>query len=144
MRYGFVSRLIMASAFSVISAYGFYAVAQRPATQDDRAEDSRDKASLWMRHKLSASQKILEGMTRGDYELIQKNAKDMHVLGYLEGAIRSGVPEYKTQLRAFDHALVAIVRNADEKNLDGVTIAYTQMTISCVQCHKVIRDNVTQ
>jgi hypothetical protein len=107
-------------------------------------DDVHTKASIWMQHKLGASQSILEGMTRGDYEKIAQNAKGMQVMGYLESWIRANTPEYKAQLHAFDYANGAIVRAAHEKNLDGVTLAYTQLTISCVQCHKIVRDKPKQ
>jgi hypothetical protein len=144
MRYGPAALLIAALTISVVTTRGPQARAQRPEARGDDAEDPKDKASLWMKHKLVASQKILEGMTRGDYELIRKSAQGMQVMGYLEGWVRADMPGYKAQLQAFEYANGAIVRAAQDKNLDGVTIAYTQLTISCVQCHKLVRDKVTQ
>lgn len=132
--------LTAALAISVIPTRGHEARAQRPGARGDKAEDPKDKASLWMKHKLDATQKVLEGMTRGDYEQIEKNAQGMQLMGYLEEWARADLPEYKAQLRAFDYASGEIIRAAKDKNLDGVTLAYTQLTISCVQCHKVVRD----
>ncbi len=140
MRCGFASLLAGTLVMSAISASGHQAPPQRPAPGDAEKRDSQDKASLWMQLKLGATQKILEGMTRGDYELVEKHAKAMQSVGHLEGWMRSDLPEYKAQLRAFDHANGALVRAAQDRNLDGVTIAYAQLTISCVQCHKVVRD----
>jgi hypothetical protein len=131
--------LIAALAFSVVSMREHDAQAQRPKGAESRVDDPQ-KVSIWMQHKLGASQRILEGMTRGDYEMIEKNAEGMRVMAYLEGWIRANSPEYKAQLHAFDYANGAIVRAAKEKNLDGVTLAYTQLTISCAQCHKIVRD----
>ena len=137
-------RASLALAIAVISTRGDHARAQRPEARVDKAETPQEKASLWMKHKLIASQKILEGMTRGDYELIENSAQGMRVMGYLEGWVRADMPGYKEQLRAFEHANGAIVRHAHDENLDGVTLAYTQLAISCVQCHKLVRDNVRQ
>lgn len=103
-------------------------------------DDPKDKSSLWMHHKLVASQKILEGMTKADYALIEKSAQGMQVMDFLEGWVRADRPGYKDQLRAFDQANGAIARAARDKNLDGVTLGYLQLTISCAQCHKLIRD----
>lgn len=136
--------LVGTLAFSAISTRGYQARAQRPATGDVKVGDSQDKASLWMQLKLGATQKILEGMTRGDYESIEKHANAMQSVGHLEGWVRSDMPEYRAQLRAFDHANGAIVRAAQDKNIDGVTIAFAQLTISCVQCHKVVRDQAVR
>ena len=122
-------------ALVVLGVVGDPARAQRPANAGDA-----EKASLWMKQKLVASQKVLEGMTRGDFDAIEKNAQQMLVLAYLEEWFRADLPEYKAQLHAFDHANGAIVRAARERNIDGVTLAYNQLTISCVQCHKIVRD----
>lgn len=144
MKYGTLAFLIAALALPIGSIGGLHARAQRSEAREDKADDPRDKASLWMKHKLDASQKILEGMTRGDYELVEKQAQGMQAMGYLEGWIRADLPQYKTQLHAFEYANGAIVRSAQAKNLDGVTLGYTQLTISCVQCHKLVRDKVNQ
>jgi hypothetical protein len=64
----------------------------------------------------------------------------MQVMGYLEAWVRADLPDYKARLHAFEHANDAIVRAAQDKNLDGVAIAYSQITISCVQCHKIVRE----
>jgi hypothetical protein len=144
MRNGRAALLIATLALSAATTPGHDARAQRPEARAGKAESSQDKASIWMKQKLAASQKILEGMTRADYDLIEKNAEGMRVLGHLEGWVRADIPGYRTQLHAFDHATGAIVRAAEDKNLDGVTLAYTQLTISCVQCHRLIRDKTTR
>ena len=135
--------VIVALAISVVSARAHLALAPRPEAQD-KADNPKKKTSLWMKHKLDASQKILEGMTRGDYAMIEKHATGMQSAGYLEAWVRADTPGYKEQLHTFDHANSAIVTAAQSKNLDGVTIAYAQLTISCVQCHKIVRDKVKQ
>jgi hypothetical protein len=42
-------------------------------------------------------------------------------------------------MQCFGSANGALVRAAEDKNLDGATLAYTQLAISCVQCHKIVR-----
>ena len=36
--------------------------------------------------------------------------------------------------------LAELIRQAGKKNLGGATLAYTQLTLSCVHCHNVVRD----
>jgi hypothetical protein len=43
-------------------------------------------------------------------------------------------------LASFRSANKSLVRMAQEKDLDGATLAFMQLTQSCVQCHKVLRD----
>ena len=40
----------------------------------------------------------------------------------------------------FEFANMELVRNAKADRLDGATIAFQQLTISCVSCHKMLRD----
>jgi hypothetical protein len=105
---------------------------------DDQPKESA--GSLWMKQKLAASQNILAGLTKADYESIEKNAKSMIAVGYLEKWIRADTPEYQTLLRDFLYANKSLNLAAREKNLDGATVAYLQLTLSCVNCHKVVRD----
>ncbi len=128
---------------AVVAAGARLAWARRPDPQGNKSDEAHKKSSLWMSHKLVASQKILEGMTRGDFEMIEKHALGMQAMGYLESWVRADRPGYKAQVHAFDNANDAIVHAAREKNLDGVTLGYTQLTISCVQCHKIVRDKST-
>lgn len=127
-------------AIAVVAMSGPQVRAQRPEPSEGQSRGPQDKASVWMQQKLVASQKILEGMTRGDYEMIGKNARAMQVMGYLERWVRADIPGYKAQLQAFEYANDAIVRSAKNRNLDGVTLAYTQLAISCTQCHKIVRE----
>jgi len=96
--------------------------------------------SLWMKQKLGASQNILAGLTTADYESIEKNARSMIAIGYLEKWVRADTPGYQTMLRDFDFANKSLVLAAREKNLDGATVAYLQLTLSCVHCHRIVRD----
>jgi hypothetical protein len=135
--------LVAVLAFSFVSIPGDPAQAQRPGAQASKSKSERDRASVWMREKLAASQKILEGLTKGDFALIEKQAVGMQNVSYMEGWFRAEVPGYKAQLHAFDYANDGIIQSARYKNLDGVTLAYTQLTISCVQCHKIVRDKAS-
>ena len=99
-----------------------------------------DKASVWMTKKLEFSQKILQGLTQGDFEMVRKNADAMVVVGYLESWDRAGMPEYKKQLKSFESANKELVRQAEKKNISAATRAYTQLVVSCIECHNVVRD----
>ena len=104
-------------------------------------DQPKDKAgSLWMKQKLVASQNVLAGLTKADYGAIEKNAQSMIAVGYLEKWLRADTPGYQTMLRDFDYANKTLALAAREKNLDGATVAYLQLTLSCVNCHKIVRD----
>jgi len=106
--------------------------------QENKASE-KDKASIWMKKKLELSQNILAGLTESDFEKVRLNAEGMKFLGYLEKWDRGDMPDYKRQLSYFEIANRELIRQAREKNLDGATLAYNQLTVSCVQCHKIVR-----
>lgn len=107
-----------------------------------RGDDGKAQApesSIWMKQKLGASQNILAGLTKGDFEAIEKNAQSMLAVGYLEKWLRADTPGYQMFMKDFEYANKSLTLAAREKNLDGATIAYIQLTLSCVHCHKTIR-----
>jgi hypothetical protein len=97
-------------------------------------------ASYWMRKKLEYSEKILGGLAAADFDTIGKTARTMNALTHMEKWVRGTTPEYRTQLHLFEHANQQLIRSADKENLDGAALAYVQLTLSCVNCHKVVRD----
>lgn len=92
-----------------------------------------------MQKKLDHAQKILEGLALEDFGLIAERARAMNDLGLLEKSRHAGSMGYQTQLQVFRFANNELARLAEEKNLDGASLAYTQLTISCVNCHKFLR-----
>jgi hypothetical protein len=103
------------------------------------AEQVRD-SKFWMEQKLVRSQNVLAGLTKGDFDAIVENGRAMNVLNYLEGYVKADVPEYKEQLQVFKFANGALIKAARNKNIEGATLAYTQLCVSCVNCHNVVRD----
>ncbi len=106
-------------------------------TAEDGKEDN--EPSFWMKQKLKYSQEILNGLAQEDYELIAKNATAMQGLNKIEFFVRQKPEGYRTQLKSFQFSVNELVRNAEDENIDGATLAFTQMTISCVNCHKEVR-----
>ena len=106
-----------------------------------RGAEEDEKMSFWMKKKLEYTQGILVGLTSEDYAAISKNARSMNALGYFEKWVRAGSNEYRSQLKIFQNANEQLIRMADEENLDGAALAYVQLTLSCVSCHKVVRDH---
>jgi hypothetical protein len=105
---------------------------------DDPAKEKQ--ASVWMKQKLVASQYILGGLTKADFDAIRLNAESMVFVGYLEKWVRADTPGYQNMMRDFEYANKLLIHASREKNLDSATLGYVQLTLSCVNCHKVVRD----
>jgi len=128
----------LACLLAVLFVLSVSAVVAEEKKPDKKANEQ--KASLWMEKKLEHTQKILAGLTRADFEMVSSHAGMMQVITYLEEWDRGKNPEYKRQLRYFSDANAELIRQAGKKNIGGATLAYTQLTLSCVQCHNVVRD----
>jgi cytochrome c556 len=116
------------------------AIAVCPSSGQQQKPTEQEKSSVWMKQKLVFSQNILAGLTESDFDKVRTNAAAMSFLGYLEKWARADQPDYKKQVAFFDFASQELIRQAKEKNLDGATLAYNQLTVSCIQCHKIVRD----
>jgi hypothetical protein len=122
---------------------GLALLAVCPACADDKKPDrkgKREEASVWMKKKQEYAGKILTGLTKGDFEMIKTNAEAMQVVGYFEEWDRAERLDYRRQLRYFNDTNKELIRQAEKKNINGATLVYTQMVLSCVQCHNIIRD----
>jgi cytochrome c556 len=76
----------------------------------------------------------------GDLQSVQEKAEQMRVVSRVEGWVRNRKPGYREQFQAFEFANAEILRNAKADNLDGAAIGFQQLTITCVSCHKILRD----
>jgi len=115
------------------------AVIALPAVGDD----DQDQKSYWMKKKLEFSEHILKGLALADFDTIIKSADSMRNMSVLEKLTRrTHAEEYRAQLAIFQASTKQLIHEAEKKNIDGTALAFTQMTLSCVNCHKVLRDPV--
>ncbi len=121
--------------------------AQPPATQDAAANDATSPAvtkdqpmSVWMEKKLEYSKDILEALTAGRYEDVEKHAEQLRVIGKIEGFVRGRSASYTHQLQSFDQSTRELKRQAKAKDLDAATLAFHQLTTSCIRCHQTLRN----
>lgn len=94
----------------------------------------------WMRKKLEYSQTVLQGITMEDFDLVRQAATSMRRLGTIESfARRKDTKAYRAQLAIFEYANDDLITQAEAKDVDAATAAFTQLTLSCVNCHKQLR-----
>lgn len=109
-----------------------------PAASASAENEGDAPGSFWMQKKLEYSENILAGLARENFDQIAKNARSMNALSQMEKWVR-GTAEYRTQLRIFQNANKQLIAMADNQQLDGAALAYVQLTLSCVNCHKAVR-----
>jgi hypothetical protein len=94
-----------------------------------------------MKQKLASVEKVLAGLALEDYEVIAQNSQRLSLLTLEESWNVLGTPEYRRESDEFRRAADMLTRSAKEKNIDGATLAYLQVTLNCVHCHKLLRIN---
>jgi len=91
--------------------------------------------------KLKESQTLLEGLTLNDFAKIQKSAEELLRISK-EAQFRKALntAKYEYHANAFQRAAETAIEKAKAKNLDGATLAYLDMTLTCVRCHQHTRE----
>ena len=93
-----------------------------------------------MQHKLKHSQKILEAIATNDFDNLSKHADELIILSKEAEWKVIKTPRYETYSNDFRRNAEALVQSAKEKNLDAAALAYVDLTLNCVKCHKHVRE----
>lgn len=110
-------------------------------TPQEQDQEFDQEISPFMQRKLDDSRNIISGLALEDYELISKSAQDLMVLSQEADWKVLTTPEYLKMSSEFRDAAQRLRDNATDKNVDGATLAYFEVTLSCVRCHKYVRAN---
>jgi hypothetical protein len=126
--------LLPLAAGAVVVAVVALTVA-RPA-----AAQKPDALRPFMRQKLELSQGLLEGLTREDYALLRRNAEALRRLSEDAQWRVSPNVNYLRLSGEFQARTGEIAAEAADNDLDGATLAYVEMTVTCVKCHRLVRE----
>lgn len=99
-------------------------------------------AKGFMQRKLDDSREIVSGLAREDYDLISKSAQDLMLLSHESEWNVFQSDSYIRMSREFRGSAERLRDTANQKNLDGATLAYFEVTLNCVRCHKYVRKNI--
>jgi len=109
--------------------------ASQPVQKHTRAE--------FMRQKLEFSKQALEGLALEQFSTIERAGKALKKLSEgaeWEVAVIPDASDYVMLTTDFQRHADELVKQAKAKNIDASTLAYVKLTMSCVQCHKFIRN----
>jgi hypothetical protein len=93
-----------------------------------------------MRLKLKHTQQVLEGLADKDFKQIGKNADELLLLTKDEEWKILGTPDYMNYSNEFRRDLERLIKNAKDENLDACALSYVDLTLTCVKCHKHVRE----
>lgn len=96
--------------------------------------------SGFMAKKLDSSREIVGGLAMEDYDAISKAAQDLLLLSH-EADWNVITTKSYLQMSSDFRSSVGRLRDAGhDKNIDSATLAYFEVTLNCVRCHKYVRD----
>jgi len=116
-----------------LSAGCFYA--RGLAAETEPSENS----SVLMQRKLGHAKDLLEGLALEDFDKIKASADELSLLSLEAAWMKGGNANYAMHNAEFRWAVEGIAEMADEENLEGATLKYAQVVITCVECHKTVR-----
>jgi hypothetical protein len=93
-----------------------------------------------MVEKLDNSKKLLEGIALADFNKISASAERLLQLSKTAEWFVHKTPRYEVHSNEFRRAAETIIQKSKQRNLDGVTLAYFDLTMQCVRCHQYVRD----
>lgn len=97
-------------------------------------------AAVLMRAKLGSSQKIVEGLMAGDFEMIRKGGNDLEKICDSTNWRRHEdqiVTHYRSELR---RGASKLIKHADGENLEGAAYTYMHTLTTCINCHEYSRN----
>lgn len=135
-----VVALMMCSA--VITLVEPFSSGTSAAVQDEIAAPPDERAmEKFMARKLAAAQRALEGVSRGDFELIRKSSREMSDLSRHEVWERMASARFVQDTADFVAATEFLDRMADAEDTEGVSLGFMRLTMTCANCHAHVRSS---
>jgi len=107
--------------------------------QQPQPDQQQGNIHDFMRAKLKHSQNILEGLTTEDFDKMVKGGQELSLLSLAASWRVLQTEDYVQHSIEFRRAADALRDAAKKKNLDGAALAYVDVTMKCVSCHKYVR-----
>ena len=92
-----------------------------------------------MRQKLDHAQALPGAVVLGDHAQVERIAGELVLLSEASTWSPLQTPQYLHHAANFREAARSLAEEARARDIDGVSLAYMEMTLSCVQCHKHVR-----
>ena len=111
------------------------------ATQEPQSKPAdKSKLDSFMQLKLDHAKGILEGLATEDFERIAKNSQALTALSLQSSWNTYTTVDYLDHSSDFRRALHVVTKAAHEENLDRAALAYLNMTVQCIECHRYLRE----
>jgi hypothetical protein len=128
----------------LVVTIGIVWLANEGHTQTQRPGQKRESAltteKVLMRDKLAHAQNALDGLAVADFGKIAKSAEMMHMISRASSWYVFDSDDYHRYSKNFQEQAADMERHAKDKNLDAAALDYVRMSLTCVECHKYVRE----
>lgn len=102
------------------------------------------KHTVLMEKKLAAVQKVVEGVAREDFVKIQQQAQMLRLMSTEAAWNVIQTPDYVRMSEQFRGTTDQLKQAAKDRNIEAVGLAYVSLSISCVNCHRHARSELSR
>jgi hypothetical protein len=100
----------------------------------------KDSVEALMKKKLGQAQKALEGVAVQDFNKIADSADELIEISKQAQWKVLKTPLYDLYSADFRTHAEDLIKAAKKKNIDAAALAYVELTLTCVKCHKHVRE----
>lgn len=128
----------------VLGCFVCVAIAQQPekaapAATSEETVKSKNSLETFMRKKLDASSKILEGLCQEDAALVKEGADALSAMSKVEVWNVLTDADYREHSREFRENAARVAQAAEEGDFDKAALRWFDVTMSCLECHDHVR-----
>ena len=120
----------------LLSGLGALVIGQQPTLSDA----DRNDLSVLMRAKLMSTQKVVEGLMDGDFDLIRKGGIELQRICDATGWRSHDDQVYGHYRAELKRSAIKLVEQADAASLDGAAYGYMHTLTTCINCHDHCRN----
>lgn len=138
-------RIAFVSLAALIVLSGALAAQRPPARPADADADElarkRRVLNAAMANKLHHAQELVRALAVEDFKQLEDSARSLRTI--CQDTLWKASPNltYVKHSTEFASATDELARWASANDLNAVTMCYVRVTISCVECHKFVRDH---
>jgi len=93
-----------------------------------------------MQQKLVLTQNLLEAVATEDFDAARTNSEQLSQLTRDAAWLADRSPAFRRQSAEFERAAHLLGELAKKKHTSGTTLGFLHVTLSCIQCHRYLRD----
>ncbi len=110
--------------------------------EQEQEQEKSVTQQKFMQRKLDFSKEVVAGLATEDFERIAKGAQDLMLLSNESNWNSVNSRAYLKASSDFRETVQRLRSASRENNLDAATLAYFEVTINCVRCHKQLRKGI--